>query len=146
MCLSKAGLKIGDSAATGFGTAAPNGAGVDYAIEGILYHYADSATNVPFDAYDAQGLLTSCLYLICLDSGGNALTVMGTPVLSADLAAGIAVLEWPVTPEGYCAIGAIRIDTTTSYNFTPGTTALSATGVTDTYFDLYAVPVTPLTA
>ena len=40
LCLSKAGLAEGTNAAT-IKTAAPNGAGIDYAIEGILYHKAD---------------------------------------------------------------------------------------------------------
>ena len=42
-CLSKAGLAIG-STASQIAIAAPNGAGVDYCIKGVLYHKADAAT------------------------------------------------------------------------------------------------------
>jgi len=146
-CLSKAGLAIGDGAKTGTNSfAAPNGAGVDFVINGILYHKADAATVAPFTADSAQGLLTKCLYLVCIDSSGTITTVQGEPVLTADLVAGNDVLRWPTPTANTCPVGAVKIQTTTSYNFTPGTTALDATGVTATYYDLFSIPVAPLTA
>lgn len=145
-CLSKAGLKIGDGSALGFGTAAPNGAGVDYCIKGILYHHADSATDEPLDAAPAQGLLTTCLYAITFDAGGNFASVQGTPVLTADLVSGVNALEWPQPADGFCVIGYIKIETRLTYDFTPGTTALSATGVYDTYYDVCTAPVENLSA
>lgn len=146
ICLSKGGLKIGDGAKTGTACAAPNGAGVDFMIKGIVYHLADAATNVPLTAATAQGLLTTCLYLICIKGDGTRLSVKGTPVLTADLTAGRSVLHWPAVPDGYCAIGAVKMAVTTSYNFTAGTTALDATGCTATYYDIGVVPAQPLTA
>lgn len=146
-CMSKAGLAIGDGAKTGTNSfAAPNGAGVDYCIDGIMYHKADAATVAPFTAATAQGLLTKCLYLVCIDSAGTITTVKGTPQLTADLTAGTKVLQWPVPTAGTCPVGAVKIAVTTSYNFTAGTTALDATGVTATYYDFFAVPTAPLTS
>lgn len=146
-CFSKAGLAIGDGAKTGTNSfAAPNGAGIDFSINGIMYHKADAATVAPFTAATAQGLLTKCLYLICIDSAGAITTVKGTAVLTADLAAGNAVLKWPDRPANKCVVGAVKIAVTTTYNFTAGTTALDATGVTATYYDLHAIPAEPLTS
>ena len=145
--LSKAGLAIGDGAKTGTNSfAAPIGAGVDFAIDGILYHKADAATVAPFTAATAQGLLTKCLYLVCIDSANAITTVKGTAVLTADLVAGTKVLKWPELPADKAPVGAVKIAVTTTYNFTAGTTALDATGVTATYYDLFSVPIAPLTS
>lgn len=145
-CLTKAGLKIGDGSKLGTATAAPNGAGVDYCIGGIAYHLADAATDVPLTADSAQGLLTKCLYAICIDADGNRLSVQGIPVLTADLVAGTKTLEWPLAPAGYCVIGYVKMTTASTANFTPGTTALDASNCTATYYDTVAPPVETLTS
>lgn len=146
-CLSKAGLAIGDGAKTGTNSfAAPNGAGVDFAINGILYHKADAATVAPFTAGTVQPVLTKCLYLVCIDSAGTITTVQGTPKLTADLTAGTEVLEWPEVPTNKCCVGAVKMTLALTATFTPGTTALDATNCTATYYDLFTVPVEPLTS
>lgn len=145
-CLSKSGLAIGDGAKTGVAFVAPAGAGIDFCIDGIVYNHADAATNLPFTAATAQGLLTKCLYLVCVDSSGTVTTVKGTAVLTADLVAGTKVLQWPTPTASTCPVGAVKIAVTTSNNFTAGTTALDGSGVTATYYDLYAIPVAPLTS
>lgn len=145
-CLSKAGLAIGDGAKTGVAFVAPVGAGIDFCIDGILYNHGDAATNLPLTAAAAQGLLTKCLYLIVVDYAGTVSSVKGTAVLTADLVAGTKVLQWPALPAGKAPVGAVKIAVTTTYNFTAGTTALDATGVTATYYDLFAVPTAPLTS
>lgn len=144
MCLSKAGLAVGTDGAT-IDIAAPNGAGVDFCIKGIMYHKADTAS-IAVTAATAQAELTSCLYLVCLNSAGTLSTVKGTEVLTADFVAGDAVLDWPAVPDGKCAIGAVKVDCAEGYTFTAGTTLLSATGITDTYYDLCVVPSAPLSA
>jgi hypothetical protein len=146
MCLSKAGLAIGDGAKTGVAIASVVGAGIDFCIDGILYNKIDAATNLPLSAGTAQGLLTKCLYLVCIDSGGNVSSVQGTPVLTADLVAGTKVLAWPALPAGKCAIGAVKMTTASTGNFTAGTTALDAANCTAVYYDLACVPVNPLTS
>lgn len=144
LCLSKAGLAIGSTPAQ-LAIAAPNGAGVDYAINGIIYHLADAAT-VAVTAGTAQGLLRKCIYLVCLDSSGNLTTVQGTAQLTADLTAGTAVLAWPTPTADTCCIGAVKVQTASTANFTAGTTDFNATNVTATYYDLLTVPVDPLTS
>jgi len=145
MCLSKAGIGIGGTDAKTLSIAAPNGAGVDYAINGIVYHKADAADALAMTAAPVQADLTTCIYLVCLDSDGALSTVKGTAVLTADLTGGDAVLEWPEVPANKCAIGAVKI-ANSGGTFTAGTTALSAGTVTDTYYDFMCVPVAPLTA
>ena len=146
-CLSRAGLAIGDGAKTGTNSfAAPNGAGVDFSIDGILYHKADAATVAPFTAGTVQPVLTKCLYLVCIDSGGTITTVQGTPVLTADLVAGNAVLQWPKPSASVCVVGAVKITLASTATFTPGTTALDASNVTATYYNLSRVPAAPLTS
>jgi len=140
ICLSKAGLAVG-STATGIAIAAPNGAGVDFAINGKLYHKADAATTA-ITAAAVQAIASTCLYLVCLNASGTVSTVKGIAVLTADLTAGAAVLEWPDPVEDTCPIGAIKVVTVAS-TYTAGTTAL--TGIA-TYIDLMTIPTSPLTA
>lgn len=86
------------------------------------------------------------IYLICLDADGAVSIVPGQIVDSAELAAGRVALMFPDAPRGVCPIGAMRIALTAGTAFTPGSTDLSASGVTDTWYDLMDVPANPLTA
>jgi len=143
-CLSKAGLAEGTAANT-FKTAAPNGAGMDFSIDGFGYHKAEG-DSIAFTAAATQADLTSCLYLVCLNAAGTYSTVKGTEVLSADLASGAKALTWPKPAAGTCPIGAIRVDTSGG-TFTAGSTDLGAGTVTDTYYDFVGgMPTAPLTA
>jgi hypothetical protein len=145
MCFSKAGLAI-SSSATHYLQAAPNGAGIDYAINGIMYYIADSADVTP-TAATAQGLLSTCIYLVCGNTSSALVTVKGTPKLNADLAAGLTVLEWPTPAVDTCPVGAIKVQTLTSGDFTMGTTALTpAATLAVTYYDLCCIPSAPLTS
>lgn len=143
ICLSKAGLAIGGTASKAK-IAAPNGAGVDYAIKGLLYHKNDTDDAILFTGL-AQADLTTCLYLVCLDKDGKVSVVQGTAVLSADLCAGNAVLHWPEPAALNCPIGAIKL-AMSGGDFTGGTTNLSDASVTDTYYDFCLVPEAPLAA
>lgn len=86
------------------------------------------------------------IYLIGLDASGAVSLVPGAIVNSTELAAGSVALQFPDAPKGVCPIGAMRIALTAGTTFTPGSTDLSASGVTDTFYDLMDVPANPLTA
>lgn len=86
------------------------------------------------------------LYLICLSTAGAVSIVPGAIVDSAELAAGRVALQFPDAPNGVCPVGALRIALTAGTAFTPGATDLSASGVTDTFYNLASVPANPLTA
>lgn len=145
-CMSKAGLAIGDGAKTGIALASVVGTGTDFCIDGILYNKADSATNVPFTADVIQPVLTKCLYLVSINSAGTIATTKGKAVLTADLVAGVAVLKWPDLPANSAPLGGVKIACALAATFTAGTTALDATNVTATYYDLFNVPSGNLTS
>lgn len=141
--LGKAGLGIG-STASELKIAAPNGAGLDYCINGIAYHAADDAT-VAMSAMSVQAAGTSCLYLVMLDSSGTLTTKKGTEVATS--AVGVTTsLQWPQCDVDKCPIGGFRVDTD-GVTFTGGTTELSASGITDTYWDFaLGIPNVPIVA
>lgn len=144
-CFSKAGLAEGTNSAT-IKIAAPNGAGVDYSIDGLAYHKADT-DNITMTALTAQAALTTCLYLVSLNSSGDLSIKKGTEELTADLTAGKRVLHWPTPDSDKCPIGAFKIGLVNAATFTSGTTDLGASDVTDTYYDFAGgMPVAPLTS
>jgi hypothetical protein len=143
ICLSSAGLAEGTNSGT-IKIVAPNGAGVDFAINGLLYHKADT-DNIAITAATAQADLTTCLYLVTLNASGTLATVKGTEVLTANLTAGTHVLDWPAPAANTCPIGAIKV-VNSGGTFTAGTTDLGAATVTDTYYNIFAIPEAPLTS
>lgn len=143
-CLSKAGLSLATDK-NDIQIAAPNGAGVDFAIDGICYHKADT-DDIVLTAHAQQAVSTSCLYLVQLDSSGNLSTKKGTERLTANLGDNLS-LQWPLPDEGKCAIGGYKVATNGSTTFTNGTTDLDAAGVTTTFYDFaLGMPVAPQVA
>ncbi|TFH85267.1 hypothetical protein EQG41_18310 [Billgrantia azerbaijanica] len=142
-CLAKAGLTEGTNATT-IQIAAPNGAGVDFCIDGILYHKADT-DNIAMTALDQQADDTTCLYLVQINASGTVSMVKGDEVATADLANDEVIAQWPEPTADNCPLGGFRI-VTDGGTFTSGTTDLSGTGVTDTFYDFFAVPPAGLTS
>lgn len=130
-CYSKAGLAEGTNAGT-IKTVAPNGAGVDYAIDGIAYHLADT-DNIAMTALAAQAADTKCLYLIQVNAAGTVSIKKGKEELTTDVTNGMG-LQWPQPDDNNCPIGGFKI-ATVAVTFTSGTTDLSAAGITDTFYD-----------
>ena len=129
---SKAGLAEGTNAAT-IKTAAPNGAGTDFAINGIGYHKADT-DNIATGSAAQQAVSTSCLYLVQINAAGTISIKKGTEQLTADLGDNLS-LQWPEPDADNCPIGGIKVATDASTTFTLGTTDLGASGITDVYYD-----------
>lgn len=142
-CFSKAGLAEGTNAAT-IKTAAPNGAGTDFAINGLAYHKADT-DNIAVTAHAAQAADTKCLYLVQIDSSGTVSTKKGEEVLTTDVTNG-KVLQWPQSDANKCGLGGYKV-ATVAVTFTNGTTDHSAAGITVTYYDFGgAGPLAPVTS
>lgn len=140
-CVTKAGLAEGTNAAT-IKTAAPNGAGTDYAIHGLGYHKADT-DNIAMTALAVQAADTKCLYLVQIDSAGTVSMKKGEEKLTTDVSTGKA-LQWPMPDADKCPIAGIEI-TTVAVTFTSGTTDLSAAGITAVYFDFIGgMPTKPI--
>lgn len=130
--LAKAGLAEGANSGT-IKIVAPNGAGVDYGIDGVAYHKADT-DNIAVTAHTTQGLLTTCLYLVQLDSSGTLSTKKGKDVLTANLPHNDS-LQWPLPDADKCPIGGYKVKTASSATFTNGTTDFSASNITVNYVD-----------
>lgn len=136
-CVTKAGLGIAGTADRVKFTA-PNGAGTDYAINGIAYHKADVDnvdTGVPVntDISAVQSADTYCLYLLQLDSSGTLSTVKGEDVLTTDVLKGKAV-QWPMPTANRCPVGGVKV-VTVAVTFTLATTNFDASGVEETWYD-----------
>ena len=144
MCLSKAGLAIGDGSKLGVAIVSTVGSGVDYVIDGVIRNLADAATDKPLTAAAQQAAASKCLYLIQVNAAGTVSSVKGTAELTTDLNAGVEVLHWPQPAADNCPIGAVLMITTTTA-FTAGTTALDGTGCTAAYYNLSTVPSGPMT-
>lgn len=144
--LNAAGLGIGSTPAE-LSIAAPNGAGIDYAIDGLAYHLADDASTASIPAALAvQAADTTCLYLVSVDSSGTLSVTKGTEVLNTALAAGTAVLPWPEPVDNKCPIGCVKVKTV-AVTFTAATTDFDASGITDTYYNFGGgMPQAPLTS
>lgn len=142
-CLSKAGLAEGTNANT-IKTVAPNGAGIDYCIDGLMYHKAEG-DNIAMTALAQQADLTSCLYLVQINAAGTISLKKGTERLTADLANDKFALEWPDPDASNCPIGGFKV-VNSGGTFTSGTTDLGAGTVTDTFYDFFAIPPAGLTS
>jgi len=84
------------------------------------------------------------LYGLYLDSAGAVSVKAGPIVNSADLAAGLAPLQFTAPIKGKTCFGFVRIAVTSGTTFIPGTTALNAAGVTTTYLNVFSIPAEPL--
>lgn len=141
-CMSKAGLAEGTNPAT-IRIAAPNGAGVDFAIDGLCYHRAD-ADNIAVSAHNQQAVSTTCLYLVQVDGSGTVSTKKGEERLTASLGDNMSV-QWPMPDADKCPMGAYKIATNDSTPFTNGTTDIGAAGITATFYDFaLAMPNAPV--
>lgn len=120
---------------------------VNYLFKGQFFQRATAAT-VAYTIYPGTGLVPtapnafvtlaageSCAFLIVVDPA-NASAVYG--VQGAIVASGDPC-PVPAVPNNLVAIGAVRVRNVTN-PFIPGTTALSAAGVTATYFNFGAHP------
>lgn len=144
ICLTKAGLAFGSGDASALDLAAPNGAGIDFAINGYMYHLLDAADHA-VTAAASQADVTACLYLVTLTTGGVLATVKGVEVLTADLESGFEVLTWPTPAENTCPIGAVHIETDGT-TFVAGTDDWNQSNQDDTYYDIaLGIPEIPLT-
>lgn len=143
LMLCKAGLTVGGTS-TKARMDNPTTAGyIQFAINGITYAVVDADNTVTLSG-DTQAADTTCLYLVCLATDGTGTVVKGVEVAITALAAGTAQLHFPAPTVDTCPAGVIRVETTAA--FIPGTTALDAGTVTDTYLDFFCIPVSPLTS
>lgn len=80
-------------------------------------------------------------YLLCLDAAGTASVLASTDATTA-----AADCQYPSAslPDGVCVIGWVIVATDATHPFTPGTTALNATGITATFADGFDPALLPV--
>ena len=121
-CLSSAGLAIGTSSAAAVKIANT----VTYSIGGVIY--TKTTAEIAFTDTTVQADGTTKYYLLSLNAAGTGLISTGT---ANDL---------PNPPADYCPIGYVKV-VCDGAAFTPGTTLLSASGITDTYVNITVLPL-----
>jgi hypothetical protein len=156
-CLSKITLAIN---AGGAATVKSTGA-ILFAIDGVVYTHAalsNDAITVTHDCFGhpvggnnlpayVQPVTKTAFYLLCLNAAGTLAVCQGSyvgqslayPDLQRILTGTGGI---PAEPEGYTAIGMLKVALANAATFNPATTALDATDVTVTYYDLTRVPAT----
>lgn len=91
--------------------------------------------NLVFSTGTALAASQSCLFGVWIDGSGNVTTTQGPIVAAGD--------PCPVpsqTTAGVTLVGLIKVTTSSAVTFTPGTTDLSASGITDAFFDCMDMP------
>lgn len=134
-CFTKAVVAIGLNVAKVKTTAA-----AEYCIDGVMYSKAATDDLFVFTDLTVQPISTTAFYALCLDSGGNASVINGTPVSTAAITAGTAKAYIPEIPATKCCIGAVRVVTDGTGTFVPATDGLNDAAVTDTYYNFSCVP------
>lgn len=117
------GVGIGSTA-----TKVRTNAEVQYTIKGVVYTKASTddlwtLTGGNLATASARG------YFLYLDAAGAASVEASTD------AATIGAVVWPGADADKALIGAVTVENASGADFVPGTTGLSAAGITDTYYD-----------
>jgi hypothetical protein len=121
------------------------------ATDNIAISYTGSAVYSQNSVEQSGGFVgavggSTRLYGVYLDSAGAVTIVPGKIVNSAELAAGTVALEFPSMQADKACVAALRVAVTAGTPFVPGTTDLSASGVTASFLNLSSIPGKPLTA
>lgn len=136
----KAGLTIGTDVAK-FKTAAT----VDFTINGYMYNKG-ATDNIAFSSgHTALGNNEVCMFAVWLNTGGSFSTTQGPVVSQTDVTNGKNAVRMPDVIDDKALVGLIKVKTAIA-TFTPGTTNLNATNVTNTYYDVSLMPVNVITA
>lgn len=138
---------------------------LSYTVDGILYAKAALATQSIVVTHDFQGNAsagyiqpagTTAYYTIGLNAAGTVCVAQSTYLgqkYNADPTLGVGAANMmgasfigsgnvADVPAGYTAVGLVKVVTAGAAVFQAGTTALDATNVTATYFDIEILPST----
>lgn len=127
------GNRVMASAAVAIGSTASQVAtgAFTYMIDGVIYSKGAVAAGTAFTDETPQPADTTALYLLAINAAGDITIINGepTPITGGQP----DDLRVPACPLDHCPLGAVKVETTAE--FVPGTTALSAGTVTDTYYN-----------
>jgi len=129
LSLTAAGLAEGTNSAT-FKTVNT----LTYTSNGV-FKSKNATDNLTFSTGTALAASQACLFAVWIDASGTVTTTQGPIVGACD--------PCPVpsqTTAGTTLVGLIKVTTDSSTTFTPGTTDLGASGITDAYSDCMDMP------
>jgi len=129
LSLTAAGLAEGTNSAT-FKTVNT----LAYTTNGV-FKSKGATDNLTFSTGTALAASQACLFAVWIDASGTVTTTQGPIVAAGD--------PCPVpsqTTAGTILVGLIKVTTDSSTTFTPGTTDLGASGITDAYSDCMDMP------
>ena len=129
LSLTAAGLAEGTNANT-FKTVNT----LTFTSNGVFKSYA-ATDNLTFTAGTALAASQACLFAVWITGAGAVSTTQGPIVAAGD--------PCPVPGQvtaGTTLVGLIKVTTSSSATFTPGSTDLGATGVTDVFSDCMDMP------
>ena len=129
LSLTAAGLAEGTNANT-FKTTNT----LTYTSNGVFKSKA-ATDNLTFSTGTALGNSQACLFAVWISAGGTITTTQGPIVAAGDPCPVPAQVTANTT-----LVGLIKVTTSSSGTFTPGSTELSASGVTGTYSDCMDMP------
>ena len=90
--------------------------------------------NLAFSTGTALAASQACLFGVWINAAGTVTTTQGPIVAAGD------PCPVPAAPANTTLVGLIKVTTSSSGAFTPGSTDLSASGVTGTYSDCMVMP------
>lgn len=100
-----------------------------------IFKSKGATDNLTFSAgHTALAANQACLFGIWINAAGSVSTSQGPIVASGD------PTPVPPTPANVTLVGLIKVTTSSSGAFTPGTTGLGASGVTAAYSDCMDMP------
>ena len=129
LSLTAAGLAEGTNANT-FKTVNT----LTFTSNGVFKSYA-ATDNLTFTAGTALAASQACLFAVWITGAGAVSTTQGPIVAAGD--------PCPVPGQvtaGTTLVGLIKVTTSSSATFTPGSTDLGATGITDVFSDCMDMP------
>lgn len=107
---------------------------VAYTADGV-FKSLSGTDNLSFSTgHKALAASQACLFAAWVDAAGNVTTTQGPIVVAGE------DCPVPATVGGVALLGLIKVTTDGSTTFTPGTTDLGASGVTDAYYDCSVMP------
>lgn len=100
-----------------------------------VFKSKNATDNLTFSSgHTALGNSQACLFGIWIDGSGNISTTQGMIVAAGD------PCPVPSTPNDRTLVGILKVTTSASATFTPGSTDLGAAGVTDVFSDCMLMP------
>lgn len=120
---------------------------ITYVINGKYYAYADTdggillndTANEIIDGY-------SRLYLSYINAAGTITTVFSASKQNTKITSGEEILDWPSLPADVAPICGVLVTNSMGSEFTAGTTSLKTSNIFTDIYNLFAIPIEPITA